>query len=83
MSNLEVWASEYEGVICHGKDDIASVLAEYHGDTRESYIKELQEQVGHDKFKQLDNSTMIGVMQSSDSGTLKKGSSAARRANYR
>lgn len=70
MSNqLEVWASEYDAVICYSKDDIASALIESDSGYAEGDQEMLEDD---DQFAQIDNKTIIGIMQTTNSDILQK-----------
>lgn len=73
MSNqLEVWASEYDAVICYGKDDIASAMIEsdcgYEEGDREMLVSDVED----GQFERTPDDKRIGIMQTSDSDMLQK-----------
>lgn len=72
MTELQVWASEYDAVICYGKDDIVDAMIEHDTGYVESDREMLQEDVDDGDFEQTPDTTIIKIMQTTDSDVLQK-----------
>ncbi len=72
MTELQVWASEYDAVICHGKDDIVDAMIEHDTGYEEGDREMLQENVADGDFEQTPDTTIIKIMQTTDSDVLQQ-----------
>lgn len=73
MTNqLEVWANDFDAVICHGDDDIVNAMIECNSCYEEEDRESLQRDLNKGGFKQTPDTTIIKIMQTTDSDVLQQ-----------